>query len=75
MILTRLLKTLLLIVLITFSRIDYARGQTYEEKYSLNFRLVDNHHGWYSDVNNSYTRFSVDSTDINQPIKFSQAER
>lgn len=71
----RIINILLLIALITFPRINYAKGQTYEEKYNLDFRIVDNFYGWYSDVNNSYIRFSVDSTDINHPIKFSQAER
>lgn len=71
----RIINILLLIALITFPRINYVKGQTYEEKYSLDFRIVDNFYGWYSDVNNSYIRFSVDSTDINHPIKFSQAER
>lgn len=66
---------LLFACFIVFFHIDYVRGQTYEEKYNLNFRIVDNSHKWFSDFNNSYIRFSVDSTDINQPIKFSQAER
>lgn len=58
-----------------FFHIDDARGQTFEEKYSLNFRIVDNSLEWFSDTNNSKIHFCVDSTDNHLPIKFSQAEK
>ncbi|RNC63802.1 erythromycin esterase family protein [Proteiniphilum sp. X52] len=67
---------LVLAYFIIFFHIDYARGQTYEDKYNLNFRIVNNiFHGWTFDANNSDIRFNTDTTDINKPIKFLQTER
>lgn len=72
----KLFKLLFLVSLIVFLQIDNVRGQTYEEKYNLNFRIADNtFHGWFFDANNSDISFKTDTTDINQSIKFSQTER
>lgn len=72
----KIFKLVLIISIIIFCKINIIYGQTYEETYNLNFKIVDNvFHGWYPDINDSYISYVTDTTDLGGSIKFFQKER
>lgn len=71
----RLFYLLLLISFAIFFQENGVKGQTYEEKYNLNFRITNNRFpGWSFDPNESAFKLESDTTDIKLPLKLSQAE-
>lgn len=72
----KIVKLVSILSIIIFCKINNIYGQTYEETYNLNFKIVDNvFRGWIADVNDSYISYVTDTTDLSGPIKFFQKER
>ncbi len=72
----KIVKLVSILSIIIFCKINNIYGQTYEETYNLNFKIVDNvFHGWYPDINDSYMSYVTDTTDLGGSIKFFQKER
>lgn len=72
----KIVKLVSILSIIIFCKINNIYGQTYEETYNLNFKIVDNvFRGWLPDVNNSYLSYVTDTTDLSGPIRFFQKER
>ena len=72
----KIIKLVSILSIIIFCKINNIYGQTYEETYNLNFKIVDNvFHGWYPDINDSYMSYVTDTTDLGGSIKFFQKER
>lgn len=72
----KIVKLVSILSIIIFCKINNIYGQTYEETYNLNFKIVDNDfRGWLPDVNDSYISYVVDTTDLGGSIKFFQKER
>jgi len=72
----KIVKLVAILSIIIFCKINNIYGQTYEETYNLNFKIVDNvFRGWIADVNDSYISYVTDTTDLSGPIKFFQKER
>ncbi len=72
----KIVKLVSILSIIIFCKINNIYGQTYEETYNLNFKIVDNDfRGWFPDVNNSYISYVTDTTDLGGSIKFFQKER
>lgn len=72
----KIVKLVSILSIIIFCKINNIYGQTYEETYNLNFKIVDNvFRGWIADVNDSYISYVTDTTDLSGPIRFFQKER
>ncbi len=72
----KIVKLVAILSIIIFCKINNIYGQTYEETYNLNFKIIDNvFRGWIADVNDSYISYVTDTTDLSGPIKFFQKER
>lgn len=72
----KIIKLVSILSIIIFCKINNIYGQTYEETYNLNFKIVDNvFRGWIADVNDSYISYVTDTTDLSGSIKFFQKER
>lgn len=72
----KIIKLVSILSIIIFCKINNIYGQTYEETYNLNFKIVDNvFRGWIADVNDSYISYVTDTTDLGGSIKFFQKER
>lgn len=72
----KIVKLVSILSIIIFCKINNIYGQTYEETYNLNFKIVDNvFRGWIADVNDSYISYVTDTTDLSGSIKFFQKER
>jgi len=72
----KIVKLVSIVFIIIFCKINNIYGQTYEETYNLNFKIVDNvFRGWIADVNDSYISYETDTTDLCGSIRFFQKER
>lgn len=72
----KIVKLVSIVSIIIFCKINNIYGQTYEETYNLNSKIVDNvFRGWIADVNDSYISYETDTTDLGGSIRFFQKER